>query len=422
MAAAQGHVQNGDFAPSMTSAPHPWLSIVGIGEDGRAGLTPRALALLDRATFIFGGARHLALAAPLHAATMTWPSPLADAIPLILARRGETVCILASGDPFFYGVGSLVAAHVPPEEMICVPSPSSFSLAAARLGWAQHTCRLVSLHGRALERLIPELQPRAKILALAWDETTPPRIADMLVSRGLGRSTMWVMEALGGARERITRATASDFQTHDVDPLNLIALDIAADAQSRILPIGSGLADSWFEHDGQLTKKHVRALTLSALTPHRGDLLLDIGAGAGSIAIEWLLLDPANRAIAVERDGERAQRITRNAVSLGVPQLEIIVGEAPQALALLPQPDAIFIGGGADAPGLLDKAYAALATGGRLVVNAVTLATQGALMQRYQHQGGELISIDIAHAGPLGGTHGFTPARPIMQWVVRKAS
>jgi precorrin-6B C5,15-methyltransferase / cobalt-precorrin-6B C5,C15-methyltransferase len=402
------------------SAAPQWLALIGIGEDGRAGLTFRAQKYIDQASLVVGGTRHLELVQPLRGESMAWPIPLADAIPPILARRPEKVCVLASGDPFFYGVGSLIAAAVPVEEMICIPNISAFSLAAARLGWALQSCRLVSLHGRALARIIPELQPQAKILALSWDGSTPGRLANLLCERGFGASTIRVMEAMGGPRERVICSTAQDFCYDPIDALNLVALEIVADAKSRILPLGTGLADSWFENDGQLTKRHVRAATLSALSPRRGELLWDVGAGSGSIAIEWLLLDPLNRAIAIEANRERAAQIARNAAALGVPQLEIIIGEAPQALAGLPRPNAVFVGGGADVPGLLDGAFAALEAQGRLVVNAVTLETQSELARCFALLGGEFVTIDISHADALGSYHAWRPARKIMQWVVTK--
>jgi len=397
-----------------------WLSLIGIGEDGAEALSPAARTLLAQAQLVVGGARHLALAGPLAAKTMTWPSPMAAAIPEILARRGSPVCVLASGDPFFYGVGSLLSAHVRPEEMQCLPAPSAFSLAAARLKWSLQECCLVSLHGREFERIIPALQPHAKILCLSWDETTPPRLAKLLCDKGLGPSRIIVMEAMGGPRERLRKSTAQAFGVEGIDPLNLVAIEIAATAQSQILPVASGLADSWFETDGQLTKREVRAVALSSLAPRRGELLWDVGAGSGSVAIEWLLCHPANRAIAIESRADRASRITRNALSLGVPQLEIITGKAPEAFANLPQPQAIFVGGGGGDTKLLDSAYAALPSGGRLVVNAVTIETEAELISRFKALGGGLLRIEIAHADPLGSFHGWRPALPVTQWSVTK--
>lgn len=397
-----------------------WLSLIGIGEDGIAALSPAARILVAQAQLVVGGARHLALAGPLAAKTMTWPSPLADAIPEILARRGSPVCVLASGDPFFYGVGSLLSKHIGVDEFHCVPAPSAFSLAAARLKWNLQDCRLVSLHGREFERIIPALQPRAKILCLSWDETTPPRLAKLLCERGLGQSRIIVLEAMGGPRERLRASTADAFGIEDINPLNLAAIEILASSQAQFLPVASGLADHWFETDGQLTKREIRAVALSSLAPRRGELLWDVGAGSGSIAIEWLLCDPANLAIAIEARADRASRIARNALSLGVPQIEIITGTAPAAFATLPQPQAIFIGGGAGDRHLLDAALAALPSGGRLVVHAVTLETEAELMSRFKTLGGELVRLEIARAEPLGSFHGWRPALPITQWSLTK--
>ncbi|MGQ0445535.1 MAG: precorrin-6y C5,15-methyltransferase (decarboxylating) subunit CbiE [Beijerinckiaceae bacterium] len=403
-----------------TPPPEKWLSLIGIGEDGIEALSPAVRKLLAQAQLVVGGARHLALAGPLTAETITWPSPLADAIPKILAGRGSPVCVLASGDPFFYGVGTLLGAHVGPQEMQCFPAPSAYSLAAARLHWSLQDCCLMSLHGRAFERIIPALQPRAKILCLSWDETTPPRLAKLLCERGFGQSRIVVLEAMGGIRERTRAATAAAFALDAIDPLNIVALEIFATAKSRILTIANGLADSWFETDGQLTKREVRAVTLSSLAPRRGELLWDAGAGSGSIAIEWLLCDPANRAIAIEAREDRARLIKRNAGTLGVPHIEIVTGRAPEAFANLPQPQAIFVGGGASDAGLLDAAYAALSPGGRLVVNAVTLEAEAGLIGRFKAQGGELVRIEVARGNSLGSFQTWRPALPVTQWSVTK--
>ncbi len=405
----------------MTSpSSNKWLSLIGIGEDGIEALSPAARTLIAQAQLIIGGARHLALAGPLAAETMVWPSPLTAAIPQILARRGSPVCVLASGDPFFYGVGSLLAGQVSPDELQCFPAPSAFSLAAARLHWGLQDCTLISLHGREFERIIPALQPNAKILCLSWDETTPPRLAKLLKERDLGQSQITVLEAMGGQRERIRVSTAQDFDIEDINPLNLIAIEVAATVQSQILPCVSGLADSWFETDGQLTKREIRGIALSSLAPKRGELLWDVGAGSGSIAIEWLLCDPANRAIAIEARADRASRIARNATHLGVPHLRIITGTAPEAFTGLPQPHAIFVGGGVSNPCLLDAAYAALAEGGRLVANAVTLEGEAELIRRFKTRGGDLVRIETARASPLGAFYGWRPALPVIHWTVMK--
>jgi precorrin-6Y C5,15-methyltransferase (decarboxylating) len=403
------------------SAAGRWLSIVGIGEDGLAGLSPVARSLIGGASLVLGGQRHLALvSAAVTGDTLTWPSPPNNAFPAILARRGEPVCVVATGDPFHYGIGSLLARVVPPEETICLPAASSFSLAAARLRWAVQDCALVTLHGRALERIIPHLQPRRRILALSWNGETPGRLAELLTRRGFGAARITVCERMGGKREQLRHALAGAFALEDIDPLNLIAVDIG-DMGGRSIPLTAGVPDGWFEHDGQLTKQDIRAVTLAALAPHPGELLWDIGAGSGAVGIEWMLASPANRTIAIERDPVRTARIGRNAASLGVPDLSVVTGAAPAVLAGLTPPDAVFIGGGATSPGTIDVAWSALPAGGRLVVNGVTIETQAELIHRFRTIGGSLKSIQIGHADALGGLHGMRPAMPVTQWAVSKS-
>lgn len=399
---------------------HPWLTVIGIGEDGRAGLSPAAQAALDRAEFVIGGARHLALAAPLAAETLTWPSPFADGYPLILARRGRPTCVLATGDPFHYGIGAELARLVPAEEMTCFPQASAFSLAASRLGWSLPDCDCVSLHGRALERIVPHLQPGARILALSWDGSTPGRLADLLKARGFDASTIIVCEAMGGPRERIRRAVAADFAITGIDPLNTVAIEVVAAKDARIVTLAPGLPDAFFENDGQLTKAEIRALTLAALAPRAGEVLWDIGLGAGSIGIEWCLRHPRNRCIGIEERPDRAERARRNALDLGATALDIRIGRAPEALAGLPAPDAVFIGGGASEPGVFNAAWAALKSGGRLVVNAVTLETETLLGALYAEHGGMLRRLAVSRLEPVGGMHGWRAAMPVTQWVVTK--
>jgi len=352
--------------------------------------------------------------------TMAWPSPPDAAFPAILAHRGKPVCVVATGDPFFYGIGSVLAREVAPEEMLCLPAASCFGLAAARLGWAVQDCALVTLHGRAIERIIPILQPHTRILALSWDATTPGRLAELLTRHGFGDARMTVCETMGGPRERLRTASARDFALGGIDNLNLVALDIGDAPGARAIPISPGLPDAWFEHDGQLTKQDIRAMTLAALAPHPGELLWDIGAGSGAVGIEWMLTHPSNRVIAIERDPIRAGRIARNAASLGVPDLTIVTGTAPAALRDLPRPDAVFIGGGATTPGSIDAAWIALPSGGRLVVNGVTIETHSVLIERFGTFGGNLKTIQIAHADPIGGMHAMRPSLSVTQWSVSK--
>src|SRR3984957_12539359 len=393
-----------------------WLGLVGIGEDGLEGLTPAARRLIAQAVFIVGGKRHLALAGSLKAETMIWPPPTENALDAIGARPGGSVFGLARGEPFFCGVGAMLMRRFAADEMISVPAPSAFALAASRLGWSQQDCALLTLHGRPLEAIIPHLQPHAHILALSWDGATPAKLAALLTARGMGRSRLTICEAMAGPHERIRATDAQDFALDDVAALNTIALEVVADPDARVLPRAAGLPVEGFEHDGQITKREIRAITLSSLTPRRGELLWDVGSGSGSIAIEWMLADPANRGVAIEVRHDRAERIGRNAESFGVPGLSVVAGEAPHAFGDLPRPDAIFIGGGGSAPGMIDGASGALKAGGRLVVNAVTLETQAACVDWRARWGGELTQIAIAHGEPVGRYSGWRAAMPIVQW------
>ena len=393
-----------------------WLGLVGIGEDGLDGLTPAARRLVAQAAFVVGGKRHLALAGPLKAETMPWPSPIEHALDAIEARCGRSVCVLASGDPFFFGVGAMLMRRFAADEMTSIPAPSAFALAASRLGWSQQDCALLTLHGRPLEAIIPHLCQGARILALSWDDSTPAKLAALLTERRMGRSKLAICEAMGGPGERIRTTEAQDFALDNIAALNTIALEVVADRGALILPRAAGLPDDWFEHDGQITKREVRAMTLAHLAPRRGELLWDVGSGSGSVAIEWMLADPANKAVAIELRHDRAERIARNALNFGVPGLSVVTGEAPKVFADLGAPDAIFIGGGASTPGMIERACDALAEGGRLVVNAVTLETQAACVDWRARRGGELTQIAIAHAEPVGRYSGWRAAMPIVQW------
>ena len=393
-----------------------WLSIVGIGEDGIEGLSATARGLIANAEIVFGGARHLALAAPLiRGQARPWPSPFS--VNEVLAARGRQVCVLASGDPFHYGVGATLAAQVAPDETVAVPAPAAFSLAAARLGWAMQDVALVSLHGRAIDRIRPHLHPGARVLALTSDGEGPAALARLLSESGFGGSHLTVLEALGGPKERVRSTTARRFNLGVVAELNVVGIEVEAGPDAKIIPYAQGLPDALYEHDGQLTKRELRAVTLSSLAPLRGELLWDIGAGSGSIAIEWMLAHPSMRAVAIEAREDRAARIRRNAAALGVPELQIVEGRAPGALAGLPAPDAIFIGGGASDDGMLDAAISALMSGGRLVVNAVTLETEAALIERHAKHGGSLTRIAISRADSIGGKTGWRAAMPVTQWV-----
>lgn len=374
---------------------------------------------------VFGGRRHLTLVAGLlHGEARPWPIPLD--VTAVVELAGRRVCVLASGDPFLHGVGATLARRISASEMTVFPSPSAFSLAAARLGWPLAEVDCLSLHARPIVLLTPHLAPGRRILALTSDEAGPAEIARLLTANGFGASRLSVLEALGGRRERLRTVRADAFALADINPLNLLAIEVEAAPGARVVPRAPGLPDDWFDNDGQLTKREIRALTLSALAPRRGEHLWDIGAGAGSIAIEWMLADPSLTAIALEARPDRAARIRANAEMLGVPGLEVVEGEAPAALARLAAiggeraPDAVFVGGGASEPGVLDAAVAALRPGGRLVVNAVTLETEAVLLARYAAVGGDLVRLAVARAAPVADMTGWRPAMPVTQWTWRK--
>lgn len=412
----------------MTPSPSPapveaagtgrrWLSIIGVGEDGVEGLGAAARQAVAAAGVVYGGKRHLRLVESLiRGRAAPWPSPIRSAIPEIAALRGTAVAVLASGDPFHYGIGSVLAESVAAEEMAVFPAPSSLALAAGRLGWAVQDAEIVSLCGPPPETLLPGLQPGRRVLVLSADETTPPAVAALLTQRGFGASSMTVLEALGGPDERIREGRADSFALADIARLNLIAIAVEAAPDARALPVAAGLADRLFETDGMLTKREIRAVTLSGLAPGAGDLLWDIGAGSGSVAIEWLLAHRANRAVGIERRDDRAALARKNAAALGVPRLDIVVGAAPDALEDLPAPDAVFVGGGIAAEGLLQAAWRALPSGGRLVANSVTLESDLALGAFVQETGGTLTRLSVERLDRIGGLHGFRPAMTVTQF------
>lgn len=402
----------------MSSAfPTRWLTLIGLGEDGPAGLTEETKQRIAAAPIVYGGARHLELVAGLVTGqTHAWLSPLERSLEHLRARRGQPAVVLASGDPFWFGIGATLSRFLPAEEMHVIPAPSAFSLAAARLGWPLQETTTLSLHGRPIDLIRPHLHPGRKIVALTSDAASPQAIADLLTRLGFGPSRLTLLEAMGGARERSTSGQAASFTPEGVDALNVLAIDVAADLGARILPFTVGLDDALFDHDGQITKREVRAITLSALAPRHGDLLWDVGAGSGSIAIEWMLADPSLQAIAIEASPDRANRIRRNADDFGVPALRLVEGTAPASLAGLPRPDAIFIGGGGSDAGVMDAAKTALKPGGRLVANAVTTEMEAVLLAEQARHGGTLTRIDIARVAAIGTMHGWRPAMPVTQW------
>ncbi|UWU81418.1 precorrin-6Y C5,15-methyltransferase (decarboxylating) subunit CbiT [Bradyrhizobium huanghuaihaiense] len=386
----------------------PWLTIIGIGEDGLAGLSDASRNALARAETVFGGERHLALA-DVGSRGRSWPVPFdAD---VVLSCRGRPTVVLASGDPFWHGAGASIAEKLQAGEWIAHSAPSTFSLAAARLGWRLESAVCLGLHAAPFERLVPHLARGARIICLVRDGKAAGDLAKWLSERGWGVSAFWMLAALGGPRESIREYRADGFAGDLTGNLVVVALE-AKGAQG--IPRSTGLSDDLFIHDGQITKRPVRALALSTLAPRPGERLWDIGAGSGSISVEWALC--GGTATAVEAREDRAANIRKNAAAFGLAhRITIVEGKAPGALAALDAPDAVFIGGGLDSA-MFDVIWSRLAPGARLVTHAVTLETEALLGELHQRHGGELMQVEIAHAAPLGRYRSWEAARPVVQW------
>ena len=396
-----------------------WLSIIGIGEDGLDGLSPAARCLLNDSEVIVGGKRQLAMLPPDPRPRIAWPKPPACLIEPVLRARGRRVAVLATGDPMQFGIGATLARRVPPEEMTIIPRPSAFTLATARLAWPLDRVTTLTLHGRPLETLALNLHPGARLLILAHDTRTPGEVAGYLRKRGFSESRMIALAHMGGPAESRHEGTAADW--HEVVPdFHTLAVECVAGPEARWLPRTAGLPDDAFRHDGKMTKREFRALALAKLMPHPAALLWDVGAGCGSVSIEWMRAAPNARAIALEPLAERRALAAENAAELGVPSLDLRGLRAPEGFADLPTPDAVFLGGGISEP-VIAAATAALPRGGRLVAHAVTLESEAVLLSAYAKYGGDLIRLSVARAEPVGGLHGWRPAMPVTQWSWVKA-
>jgi precorrin-6Y C5,15-methyltransferase (decarboxylating) len=394
------------------SAP---VTVVGIGADGWDGLSPTARRAIEAADVLCGSARQLGLVPDgVLAERVPWPSPMGPALAAVLdAHPGSRVVVLASGDPMLSGVGaSLVRLHGPGAVRV-VPHPSSVSLACARLGWAVEETAVVTVVGRPLELVAPHLTPGRRVLVLGSDGGTPAEVAALCVRLGYGASRVSALAQLGGPAEQVVTGSAAGWPHGVVDPLVVTAVEAVADPGTVPLPTIPGLPDDAFDDDGQLTKRDVRAVTLARLVPLPGQLLWDVGAGAGSIGIEWMRTHPSCRAVAVEAHPDRVARIERNAACLGVPGLRVVEGRAPEALAGLPAPHAVFVGGGATTASLLETCWAALPVGGRLVANAVTIESEAVLAGWFARVGGELVRMGVQRAQPVGSFTGWKPAMPV---------
>lgn len=397
------------------------VTVIGIGADGWAGLSQAARRELHAAEVLMGGARQLGLVPEPSAERVVWPSPVLPALgALIAAHRGRRLCVLADGDPMFHGIGATLVRLLGADRVRVLPHLSPVSLACARLGWAAEQVEVVSLAGRPAEVLYPAIHHGRRVLLLSADGHTPAEVAGLLASRGYGASSMTVLERLGGAEERVISGTAGHWSLPVAHELNVVAVECRADPGTVPLPRLPGLPDEVFEHDGRLVGSEVRAVVLSRLAPAPGELLWDVGAGAGDIGVEWMRAHPENRAVAVEPDSPRATLIARNAAALGVPGLEVVADAAPGALAGLDPPDAVFIGGGVTVVGVVEGCWAALRPGGRLVADAVTVESEAVLASWHGELGGELIRLAVSRAEPAGGFTGWRPLRPVTIWTVVK--
>ena len=397
------------------------VTVAGIGADGWPGLSTVTKDAIERADVIIGGPRHLALLpATVKGRRVPLPSPLLPDLPSLIASHATgALVVLASGDPMFYGIGATLARLLGPARLRVLPHPSSVSLAAARLGWPLDDVDVVSLVGRPGELLHPLLQPGRRVLALTAHETAAADVRALLDARGFGGSPVTVLADLGGVGELIALAGEA---APPHSRLAIIAIECRADPGAALLPRVPGLPDEAFGPDGQLTKREIRALALAALGPVPGQLLWDVGAGSGSVGIEWMRVHPASRAIAIEPRGERRETIARNAAALGVPGLRVVAGAAPEALDGLPRPDAVFVGGGVTADGVLGACWEALPAGGRLVANAVTIEGQSVLAEWSRDRGGTLTRISVERAGALGSFTAWRPALPVVQWAVTRTA
>ena len=397
-----------------------WLTVIGLGEEGPDALAPAARTLIGQADVLVGGERHLAMIPDGTARRLTWRRPLTDTMDDIRAAQGQRVVVLATGDPFCFGIGTTLRRAFPDEEIATIPAPSAFSLARARLGWSADETVGVTLHGRPLETVRAYLAPGQRLLVLSHDGTTPAQVAAQLTAVGYGASTLTVFAHMGGPDEACVSARADRWGETQVPDLNTVAIDCRAEGRVKRFRGAPGLPDRAFENDGQLTKREVRVQTVSALDPRPGALLWDVGAGSGSVAIEWLLSERTANAVAVERDADRCARIARNAAALGVPRLTVQEGAAPEALERLPVPDAVFIGGGLTVGGLIETCWARLAPGGTLVANAVTLAGEAVLADWCARHDGTMVRLAISRARPVGRHLAWRPLMPVTQLALVK--
>src|SRR6056297_322734 len=396
----------------------PWLHIVGIGEEGMAGLLPATRAVVEAAEVIVGGDRHHRLSGDLKAERVAWPSPFDALIDMLRSMRGRRVVVLATGDPLWFSVGARIGRAIDPGEIVYHPQLSAFQLAAARMGWSLPDVETLTVHGRPVEQMIAFIQPDAQLLVLTTGAETPAQIAAFLTERGFGQSKMTVLAAMGGKDEARFDGLAASWN-HTVPAFNTLAVHCIAAPDAALLPRVPGLADALFQSDGTMTKQEVRAATVAKLMPMRGALLWDIGCGCGSVAIEWMRAARYARAVGIEPRADRRAMAAANALALGAPKLELIEGRVPEALDGLEPPDAVFIGGGLSRE-VFAAAWDALRPLGRMVCNAVTLESEALLLALHKEFGGHLVKLSVNRAEPVGGLTGWRPLMPVIQWSLVK--
>jgi precorrin-6B C5,15-methyltransferase / cobalt-precorrin-6B C5,C15-methyltransferase len=404
----------------MTGMNAAWLTIIGIGDDGIEGLGDASRALVRHAQTIIAPDRVVKQADYPAAEVRLWSEGFEKVLDLIRERRDTPVVLLATGDPMHYGIGATLARHFGADEMLVIPAVSAFSLAAARLGWALQDVDCISLHGRPVSKLSLSLAPGRRILAYTSNAETVREAAELLAAKGYRASRLTVLEHMGGAEERRVDITVAQGPRHRGSDFNTLAIECIADADCQVLPTIPGLPDDAFRHDGQMTKREVRAASLAALAPYPGAVLWDVGAGCGSIAIEWMRAARGAKAIAIEDNAARREMMAENATTLGVPDLAIIEGRAPEALAGLAAPDAVFIGGGVSEPGVFEACFEALKPGGRLVANAVTVEGEARLIGLALRHDGRLSRIAVSRAEPVGRFLAFKPLMPVTMLEITK--
>lgn len=404
-------------ARKRAGAPHSWLQVVGVGLDGLDGLSPAARTLIEGAELIVGAERHLNMVIGAMAERLAWPSPFDAMIDALRARQGRRVVVLVTGDPLWYSAGAKLARAFAPAEIAFHPCLSAFQLAACRMRWSLADLETITIHGRAPEQILPWLAPGARIIAIGAADDTPARLGALLTANGYGPSRLTMLSRMGAPDESRVSGRASSWRGV-VDPFHVIAVECLAEPGARVLP-RAALPDDAFRHDGKMTKREIRALTVAALWPRRGALLWDVGAGCGSVAIEWMRAARDAEAIGLEPNAERRAMAAENALALGAARLDLVDASAPDGLAQLAPPDAVFLGGGLSDE-TIEVCLGRLKPQGRLVANAVTLESEALLAEAQARHGGELVKLSIARAEPVGGFRGWRPLMPVTQWSVSK--